>query len=156
MGSATITVAIADSGEFESLLKQLDAQQRPKAVKTALRNAGQTVARRARQLAPRSIQTGTRDDWSAATAALRASAAELHRSIGVVIRDYGDTFVAIVGPQYPAGAVAHLIEFGHELVAWGRPTGQRVPPQPFLRPAADETVAEQRSAIEQALTEALT
>ena len=33
------------------------------------------------------------------------------------------------------GYHAHLVEFGHVLVAWGRVTGKRVLPHPFLRNA---------------------
>jgi hypothetical protein len=35
---------------------------------------------------------------------------------------------------------AHLVEFGHVLIAWGRVTGKRVPPHPFLRPALEKGV----------------
>ena len=33
------------------------------------------------------------------------------------------------------GYHAHLVEFGHVMVAWGRVTGKRVRPHPFLRNA---------------------
>lgn len=32
---------------------------------------------------------------------------------------------------------AHLVEYGHGLIAWGNPTGKRVPAHPFLRPAKE-------------------
>lgn len=35
---------------------------------------------------------------------------------------------------------AHLVEYGHVLIAWGRVTGKRVPPHPFLRPALEKGV----------------
>lgn len=35
---------------------------------------------------------------------------------------------------------AHLVEYGHVLVAWGRVTGKRVKPHPFLRPALEKGV----------------
>ena len=35
---------------------------------------------------------------------------------------------------------AHLVEFGHVLIAWGRVTGKRVPPKPFLRPALEKGI----------------
>ena len=40
---------------------------------------------------------------------------------------------------------AHLVEFGHVMIAWGKITGRRVPPHPFLRPAVDKGV---RKAVE--------
>lgn len=33
------------------------------------------------------------------------------------------------------GFHAHLVEFGHVMVAWGKRTGKRVPAHPFMRPA---------------------
>lgn len=35
------------------------------------------------------------------------------------------------------GYHAHLVEFGHVKVLWGKPTGERVPPHPFMRPAVE-------------------
>jgi len=35
---------------------------------------------------------------------------------------------------------AHLVEYGHVLIAWGRVTGKRVPPKPFLRPALEKGI----------------
>jgi len=36
------------------------------------------------------------------------------------------------------GYHAHLVEFGHEKVLWGKRTNERVPPHPFMRPAKDK------------------
>ena len=35
---------------------------------------------------------------------------------------------------------AHLVEYGHVKVLWGRQTGERVPPHPFLRPALEKGI----------------
>jgi hypothetical protein len=35
---------------------------------------------------------------------------------------------------------AHLVEFGHVMFLWGRPTGKRVKPHPFLRPALEKGI----------------
>ena len=35
---------------------------------------------------------------------------------------------------------AHLVEYGHVKILWGRPTAERVPPHPFLRPALEKGV----------------
>lgn len=35
---------------------------------------------------------------------------------------------------------AHLVEFGHVKFLWGRPTGERVPPYPFLRKALEKGI----------------
>ena len=35
---------------------------------------------------------------------------------------------------------AHLVEYGHVKFLWGRPTGERVAPHPFLRPALEKGI----------------
>jgi len=35
---------------------------------------------------------------------------------------------------------AHLVEFGHVKVLWGRRTNEKVPPHPFMRPALDRAI----------------
>ena len=35
---------------------------------------------------------------------------------------------------------AHLVEFGHVKFLWGKPTSERVPPHPFLRPALEKGI----------------
>jgi len=40
---------------------------------------------------------------------------------------------------------AHLVEYGHVKIAWGRVTGERVPAHPFMRTAKEQGV---RKAIE--------
>jgi hypothetical protein len=75
----------------------------------------------------------------------------LRDTIGVVVREYMTAIVIYVGPQYPAGAHGHLIEFGHNLVLFGVETSTFIPEQPFMRPAADETKSEQIQAITNSL-----
>ena len=38
------------------------------------------------------------------------------------------------------GYHAWNVEFGHVLIAWGRVTGERVPPYPYLRPALEKGI----------------
>jgi len=40
--------------------------------------------------------------------------------------------------EHSKGWHAHLIEFGHVKILWGKPTGERVPPSPFMRPACQK------------------
>jgi len=143
----TSGVRITETGDMDQLLAQLEIGLRTSTLRKALRAGGTRVARRARQLCPRSSATGSAEYWSQTTAATRAGVKSLADTIGVVVREYGHTWVVVVGPQYPAGALGHLVEYGHAEVLWGQPTGRRVPPHPFLRPAADETVEEVNGAI---------
>lgn len=155
MPSASVTIKISETAELDALLAKHELQLRTKALQKALRAGGNVVAKRARQLCPRSAQTNTRLMWSSKLRATRASVKPLAETIGVVIRDYGAKQVMLVGPQYPAGALAHLVEYGHEEYLYGRPTGRRVPPHPFMRPAADETESQVNAAIVASLREAV-
>jgi HK97 gp10 family phage protein len=149
------TVTITESADMTAMLEQMSVLVQRTAAKKAVRAAGQVVARRARQLCRRSEQTGTRKHWSRRTAAQRAGVKALADTIGVVVREYEHAFVAVVGPQLPGGELGHLVEYGHAEVLWGRATGRRVAPRPFLRPAADETQAEQHAAMVSSLRASL-
>lgn len=151
MGNS-VSVRTEETGDMERLLSDIDVTLRRKAARDAVRAAGNVVAKRARQLCQRSARTGTRKHWSNNTESQRQGVKPLADTIGVVVRDYGDVFVAIVGPQYPAGALGHLVEFGHAWVAWGQVTSEEIKPSPFMRPAADETTSEQVAALTNKLT----
>ena len=57
----------------------------------------------------------------------------------------GDPFMGDIKEDNPKkkprktkkGFHAFNVEFGHVMIAWGRVTGERVPPYPFLRPALE-------------------
>jgi HK97 gp10 family phage protein len=57
----------------------------------------------------------------------------------------GGFIVEASGRGKSKGYHAANVEFGHVMIAWGRPTGKRVPPHPFMRPAAEEGI---RKAVE--------
>lgn len=145
MPSASVT--ITETGDMDAILQQLPVMLQRGALDKALRAAGKVVQRRARELCPRSSKTGSRQAWSNETAGSRTGTKPLAETIGVVVRKYDEVSVAVVGPEYPAGALGHLVEYGHKLVVYGHPTGRRVPPHPFMRPAADETKGEQESVM---------
>jgi hypothetical protein len=134
-----IEITIQQDKDTEALLARLPIALRTKYLKTGLRKEGDVVKAVAKADYPRSANTGSRDMWSEQTRAERAGVKALADTLGVEVRDYGDVFVMIVGPVYPAGALSHLIEFGHELVLYGQPTGTRVPPNPVMRRAVATT-----------------
>lgn len=134
--SATVQVKVGDTKRVERLLTKLPVELRTKALNQAVRAAGRIVANQAKQLCPK---PGYRGD--------KQGLKPLRDTIGVVVRDYANGPAAIVGPQYPAGAHGHLVEFGHDEVLWGQRTGRRVKPKPFLRPAADQTKSQQQAAL---------
>ena len=145
----SVSVTITETIDMNKILVQLPLMLQRGALDKALRAAGKVVQRRARELCPRSSHTDSRELWSKKTAADRSNAKPLAETIGVVVRKYDTTSVAVVGPQYPAGSLGHLVEFGHNAILWGRVSKKyrRVPPKPFLRPAADETRGAQDAAM---------
>lgn len=116
---------------LDRVLSQIAIELRARELEKATRKGGNVIARAMRRKAPKPGYPGDKPDLK-----------PLKNTIGVVIRRYGRRFVrlvAMIGPQYPAGAHGHLVEFGHEEVLFGERTGRRVPPHPFARPAFDES-----------------
>jgi hypothetical protein len=120
-------------------LQSLAGANRLLGLKRALQKAGVIPQRRAKELCPKPGYPG--DD---------PEKKPLVDTIGVKVWVGDYTIVCYVGPQYPAGAHGHLIEFGHRLVRNGQVLGW-VNPKPFMRPAADETKSEQEAAIKSEL-----
>jgi HK97 gp10 family phage protein len=93
-------------------------------------------------------------------------------TIGITVRDYGVRKLAVIGPQWPAGAHGHNVEFGHGIVprgqsksvGRGRISGAkkkgglvvgRTRPKPFMRPAFDSTKGQQLGAMQKVLNQAI-
>ena len=146
------SAAINETGAIEEQLARVNALLRGSIAKKSLRKSGGVVRRASRRRAPRSKRTGTRKLWSEKTAAARAGAKETAETITVVVRDYGERFVAVVGPEWPAGALGSLVAEGHKLVAWSKPTEIIVSGNDYLTGAADETKSEQEAVVINTIT----
>jgi hypothetical protein len=147
-------VEVTDAGRLEAMLERLPLVLRGKTLERALSAAAKPVIEMAKSLCPDSYITGTRELWSAKTKAERASVKQLKDTITSVVRDYGERKVLVVGPAYPAGALGHLVEFSRRKILWGRDSGIETRGKPFLRPAAQITKDEQRSALVKVLESA--
>lgn len=104
-----ITLRFDNLAEVDQLLSSLPVELRRSAYERGLRDAAGLVVRRARELCPPSGYPGDKPGLKA-----------LRETIGYVLRAYGDIYVAVVGPQRPAGAHGHLVEYGtkpHDLIA---------------------------------------
>lgn len=142
-----------------ALARITDPETRNRAFAGGLRKAGGVVVKRAKELVPKPGYPGDKQGLK-----------PLMDTLATIVKQYATTFVAISGPQRPAGAHGHLVEGGtkqHGLragVARGKATGkkaiaangviygQRVrhpgaTPRPFMRPAAVDTKAQQEAAI---------
>lgn len=122
-----------------NMLESLAGANRLLGLRRALQKAGEIVQAKAKQHCPKPGYKGDDPDKK-----------PLVDTIGVKvwIGDHG--IVCYVGPQYPAGAHGHLIEFGHRMVIHGQVLGW-VEAKPFMRPAADETKSEQQAKIKEVL-----
>lgn len=137
----SIKVEIRATEETNALLLRLPIAVREKYLKQGLRKAGAVVRNEARKRCPKGgPRTGDKEGKKHLADTIRSEQ-----------RDYGEKLVQVIGPEYPAGAHGHLVEFGHEEVLFGRATGRRVPPHPFMRPAADTTKDQQLDALNDAV-----
>lgn len=126
---------------WEELSRQLDRVDDRLTNRTkleAVKAGGSVVASRARQLCP----VGDPAD--------KPDLKPLRETIAVEVRDYGDRALAVIGPQYPAGAHGHLVEHGHATA-----NGGRTRPRPFVRPAFDETQDAQQAAMQSVVDETM-
>ncbi len=131
-----IEVKIEWPDEANTLLEEFPTTSRMLGLKKGFRAAAEIVQKRAKELCPAPGYPGDKPGLK-----------PLRDTIGIAVREYSHALVVLVGPQYPAGAHGHLVEFGHNMVLWGERTDEKVPPKPFMRPAAFETRELQTQAI---------
>lgn len=155
---ATVNV---DTTEIVATLSRIEnGFRRGRILIDALRDALEPIAADARELAPQPGKPGYTPRRGQ-----RRTRKMLKDTIGVVTAlvdggSRGATLFGLVGPQYPAGASAHLVELGHRMAAGGslkrirninykklsQPKSKRgltgmgkvvgfVRPRPFMRPA---------------------
>lgn len=134
---------IAGYEELIKALDRIDDTLTGKVKREMVKAAADVMAKRAKQLCP----VGDQAD--------KPNLKPLRDTIGIEIRDYGIRTLAVIGPEYPTGNHGRLVEYGHQEVLFGVRTGRRVPPHPFLRPAFDETQAEQLAAMENVVATAI-
>ncbi len=148
------TLRIDGDGEIDALLAKLPVLVVSKGGPTdkAMRKAGAIVRTRARQIAPDSRKTGTRDKQSAKSKAIWQN--KLKNNIKSKLVKYPTTSVAIVGATTDANQAHSMQEIPRKHVLWGTSrTRQYRIARNWITKAADETKAQQDAAIGQALRE---
>lgn len=118
----------------------------------AVAKGGTVVAKRARQLAPDSRKTGTRDKQS--KKARETWDTRLRTTIKTKNIKYDTASISIVGPKAPEGNAAHFMqEKPRRLVLWGKSTLIKMYriARDWIAQAFDETKSEQQSAMEASL-----
>lgn len=121
----------------------------------AIRPAADIVAKRARELAPRSTQA-SRDKRSKAQQADADWNYPLWKTIKRIVRKYQNRYgVAVIGPEWPKGNKAYFNTSpkGRKQVLWGKRTGRIVPQiRDWIVQAFDETRPQQLASIKAELT----
>lgn len=145
MAGVTISGAI----ELREILKGLTPKLEKKYIKAGIKAANKVVAQEAKRIlvanqkyrAPRYRKdkaTGayiTKTDKKGVEQLVKFK--KLRYTIKDVVRRYksGRKTMGVVGPTWPDGNHGLLVERGHVKFLWGKATGERVRPYPFLGPA---------------------
>jgi len=125
------------------LLDKISALDRSPALIAAAKAAGELVVADAK---PRITPGGYDGD--------KPGKPSLRSSIRTVVREYRGAVVVFTGPKWPEGAHGHLVEFGH-LQTLKDGTVIQVPPNPWLRPAVEATLSQQKAVILDGLQKAV-
>ncbi len=126
--SLKIDSAIYGAKELEEALNQLPKSMGKSALRAVLKKAAKPVVSAAKLYAP--VLSGDLRDSITVGSSLVRSRKRFQQKVGAA--------QVFVGPTWPKGAQAHLIEFGHRLVSHAGQFIRHIPAQPFLRPAWDE------------------
>jgi hypothetical protein len=148
------SIEVKQTAELERIFDRMSEVQR--GVRSGLVKASKLVVSEAKRRVP----TGDPKH--------NPQAKPLRDTIGYIIRKYdgGSRQVAVIGPQYPAGAHGHLVEEGHKVYRRG-PAGEsyrgrnetpltgksRTEAKPFLAPAGDTTKGRQEMIVEKAVSQ---
>ena len=125
-----ITAKITTSQMYEGLEEQL--LQRMELIDDALSDAADIVHREAKTTSAFQDKTGN----------LRKSIKKRKSKF-----EDGGYIVYTARGTKGSGNHAHLIEFGHVMVAWGKRTGKRVAPRPVFRPALEKGISFLRAKV---------
>lgn len=131
---AYLTISDDVLGQVDSELAKLSVLHRQPALRSGLRDAGRIVEKRYRELVPPPGYPGDKPGLK-----------PLRDTITTRVAEYpSGVLVGVVGAQYPAGAHAHLLEEGFDLVRGGKKkTGGRVvghvEGRHYLQQAVDST-----------------
>lgn len=137
MAKNTVHLDLKMPAGLDKLLGELPIELRLKWLPKGIRKGATIIKNRAKQLCPKG---GQREG-------VKAGKKHLRDTIGIANRRYkgGRLLATYIGPEYPAGAHGHLVEYGHRGVFGDM--SKRVPPKPFMRPAFDEKEREAQQAI---------
>lgn len=159
-----VKTGAAATKETDNFLAKFPIEMREKILKQAVRAASRAVATEARKnlnrVGPpgdgaknahvgRSKKTRTREGWSKKIRDKRSGNKDMYEGMAVKVKQYrgGRVILGMTGPRSGTGNQSWILEHGGTIKLWGKGT-YRLPPRPFLRPAATNTMPQQRKAME--------
>lgn len=159
-----VKTGVVATKETDEFLAKFPIEMREKILKQSVRAASRVVATEARSelrmagpigdgaknpTVGRSKVTGTQDKWSAKMAYRKNRRWDMHDAMGVKVKQYrnGQIILGMTGVRNRMGSQAWILEHGGTIKLWGKGT-YRLPPRPFMRPAASNTMQKQRAAME--------
>ena len=143
-----VNVEATNIGKF---LKQFPIELRHKVLTKGVRKATAVVRTAARQKVASIVskEPGTRAQQSAEVKKKREGVKTLKQSVGNKVKQYNSIVYGTVGARYGrgwGGSLSHLLEYGGVFPRWGK-TRTYQPPRPFMRPASQQTLQQQKDAV---------
>lgn len=157
-----VRIDMPSDAELSRMFDAVPLLDRHQVFDKVLRAGARPVVTRAKQLAPRSSKTGSKDKWSkkmlvdgGAGGTPRGKAeTPLWKTIALVVRKYMKGGVSVVGPKWPEGNKAYFNTgpSGRRQFLWGRNTGVVVAQiRNWIVQAFEETKPLQLSAMKKKL-----
>lgn len=154
-----IKMQLPNDAELDRMFNMVPKLERYKVLDKATGEAAKIVVKRARELAPRSSDTGSAQKRSKKQASSANWSYPLWKTIKRVFRKYQDRYgLAVIGPEWPTGNKAYFNTSpkGRRQVLWGKATGRVVAQiRNWIVQAFDETKTQQLNAMKDSLKQSL-
>lgn len=115
VNSPHIQVKLHDWSRIDKKLADLPVAIRGNELANSLRKIGRDIVRDAKRLVQQPGKPGYYENNAGKRYKSKQSKKPLKDTIGAELRRYSYAFVMVAGPQYPAGAHGHLVEYGHRV-----------------------------------------
>jgi hypothetical protein len=145
---------LPSQADIDKMFHVVPKIERYKALDKVVSAGAKVIAKRARELAPRSAQTGSAKKRTAKQWQEADWEYPLWKTIKHIVRKYQYHAHGVVGPEWPKGNKAYLNTSpkGRVKVLWGKKTGQIVPQvRNWIVQAFDETRPQQLDAMRKEL-----
>lgn len=158
-----IKMQLPNDAELDKMFNMVPKLERYKVLDKATGEASKIVVKRARDLTPRSSQTGSKKKWSKKMTQSKddggqnrsLSEVPLWKTIKKVFRKYQNRYgLAVIGPEWNAGNKAYFFTSpkGRKEVRWGVVTGRvRSQVRNWIVQAFDETKGQQLDAMKESI-----